>query len=213
MNLYARRHVSILMNSNTQQIYDEWLVLRCQTGDPDAVEMLVRRWQTPLLRFATIVTRDPDLAKEALQETWISVMRGITRLNDSAKYRQWLFRIVHNKCVDALRSRGPVSDTAEAAEHGRTMTDAVDDRETIDRVLAGLTEDHRSVLALHYLYEMEIAEIADLLAIPLGTVKSRLFNAREAFKRVLEHEGEADERPGRKNRAGVEGRYRFGWHF
>ena len=60
------------MKSSTGQIYDEWLILRCQTGDRKAVADLVERWQTPLLKFATVVTRNPEIAREAVQEAWIS---------------------------------------------------------------------------------------------------------------------------------------------
>ena len=200
------------MTKDTDRIYDEWLILCCQTGDRFAFERLVERWQQRLFQFATIVTREPDLAREAIQETWISVMRGVTRLQDPARYRSWLFRIAHNKCIDARRDRGPVREVRDEDLQGGAHVQAVDNRKTIDTILAVLTEDHRAVLALHYLYDMEVADIADLLGIPAGTVKSRLFNAREAFRRALENEGgESNERPGPEDRAGPEGRYRFSW--
>lgn len=195
------------MNANTEKIYDEWLVLRCQTGDRDAFARLVSRWQAPLLRFATIVTHNPELAREAVQEAWISVMRAIGKLQDPTRYRPWLFRIVHNKCMDALRARGAVSE-AEDMVTARSPLDAVDNREAVDTILAGMSHEHRSVLALHYLYEMEIAEVAELLGIPLGTVKSRLFNAREAFRRAFDG-GETDGRPGPEDRASTPRGYRF----
>ena len=195
------------MKADTQRIYDEWLVLRCQTGDREAVSLLVARWQSPLLRFATIVTGDRDLAREAVQEGWIAVMRNIGRLDDVARYRQWLFRIVHNKSIDALRGRSSVEPAVDVADP-RSPIDEIDDSSTVEAILSRMNSAHRSVLALHYLYEMEVSDIADLLGIPAGTVKSRLFNAREAFRRVLEG-GNTHGKPGSEDRARTQTSYRF----
>lgn len=200
------------MNKKTDDIYDEWLILRCQTGDRHAIEILIARWQAALLQFAAVVTRDPELARDAVQDTWISVLRHVATLQDPARFRAWLFRIAHNKCMDTLRRRGQVREARDTDQRIGSPVAAIDDSKTVNAVLGRLREDYRAVLALHYLYEMDVAEIADLLDIPHGTVKSRLFHGREAFRRALEHGGNKDERSGPEDRAGAPQRYRLSWH-
>lgn len=191
------------MKNRPEQIYDELLILRCQDGDREAVELFVHRWQAPLIRFANIVTRDPELAQEAVQDAWLSIIRNLMRLRDPAQYRSWMFRIVHNKCIDALRvPRSSDTGSDEQAAPGRM--DQLEDREQINHVLRSLTEAHRAVLAFHYLYDMSVAEISVMLSVPEGTVKSRLFNAREAFRQVLDNGGKDHERSGQTDRTSVE---------
>ncbi|MCB1693773.1 MAG: hypothetical protein KDI19_13480, partial [Pseudomonadales bacterium] len=119
------------MTHQSERIYDELLVLRCQDGDRDAMATLVKRWQQPLERFATFVARDPDLGREAVQEAWLSIIRGLARLEDPARYRQWMFRIVHNKCMDLLRVQRRAEGDRAAEPVGRAHFDHV---ENVDQV-------------------------------------------------------------------------------
>lgn len=187
MNLPARPSVYCVVSDQTEQVYNEWLVLRCQGGDREAIGALVEHWQPHLIRFAQVVVRDADLAQEATQETWISTIAGLSRLRDPRTFKTWLFRIAHNKCRDLLRKRAPEL-PAESEPTGRIHLNALENREQIEQTLAMLSEDHRAVLALHYLHDMELAEIAQSLDVPLGTVKSRLHHARESFRRTLDEE-------------------------
>ena len=198
------------MKNSIDQIYDELLVLRCQAGDKVAMNHLVGRWQPKLIRFAVLITRDPESGREAVQEGWIAIMRGLTRLRDPARYKQWMFRIVHNKCMDLLRAHRVTTTNAQAERPDNSVLNQVEDQEEIAHVLEGLSDDHRIVLALHYLYDLEVQDIAASLGIPPGTVKSRLFNAREAFRQILEDKGGDHEQSRPADRTGLAGRYRFG---
>lgn len=180
------------VTKKANQIYDELLVLKVQSGDVSAVTELVNRWQPALLGYAKIVTRDADLAAEAVQESWISSMRAIRKLQDPARFRSWLYRIVHNQCIDLIRSRQKQLKTntehALAAETTQTSSDmeALENEELIDHVLARMPENQRAILALFYLSELDVSEISELMKLPEGTVKSRLHKARQTFKRLSE---------------------------
>lgn len=185
------------MNKQTDKIETEWLVIRCQSGEPAAAEALVAGWQTRLVGFATVILGDRELAREAVQEAWIALFRGLPGLRDPATFRTWMFRIVNNKCIDLLRTRREQIEVYREPT-GRMYLDQLEHREQVLKVLTLLSEHHRAVLALHYLQDMEVREIAESLQVPVGTIKSRLFHAREAFRHYLEA-GEKDERTGQEN--------------
>ena len=197
--------------SRTERIYDEWLVLRCQSGDRQAFTALARHWQRPMLQFATVVTGQRDLAREAVQDAWLAIIRNIHKLRDPASCQQWMFRIVHNKCMDCLRAAPRAGNPSVDTEAASAEMDGIESRDTVTRVLRTLSEDHRTVLALHYLYDMEVTAIAVALGVPPGTVKSRLFNAREAFRCALETMGESNERSGSTNPSSPARGQRPGW--
>lgn len=189
------------MTKNANQIYDEWLVLKVQSGDMTAVTELVNRWQPALIAYARIVTRDTDLAAEAVQESWISSTRAITKLQDPARFRSWLYRIVHNQCIDLIRLKQRHRQTmATHTLENEVLQDndslnSIDNADEVNHVLGRIPENQRAILSLYYLSELDIKEIAGLLALPTGTVKSRLHTARETFRRfsektsILTHEG------------------------
>lgn len=179
------------VSNRSEQIVDELLILRCQDGERAAIEILVTRWQVPLLRFARIVTGDAELARDSVQDAWVAIIRGLHGLHDPSSYRSWMFRILHNKCIDRLRAQRPAG--AQASEEtSRQQLKLVEDREQVMQAMGMLSEHHRVVLALHYLHDMSVVEIAASLDIPGGTVKSRLHHAREAFRGALNEGGAGD---------------------
>ena len=183
------------MTNKADKIYDELLVLRCQDGEQMALEILVQRWQLPLLKFASIVCRNnvyrnDDLAREAVQDSWIAIIRSIRKLRDPARFRYWALKIVHRKSIDLLRlskkrSESEVNRESIPEEKSRDL-DGFEDQQQIFTLLQSLSEAHRTVLALHYLQDMALTEISELLDVPNGTVKSRLHHAREALKNSLQ---------------------------
>ena len=183
------------MTKTANQIYDEWLVLKVQSGEMSAVTELVNRWQPALLNYAKIVTGDPELAAEAVQESWLSGTRGIRKLHDPARFRSWLYRIVHNQCINALRTRQKhLKTTAAQVRESHTMQasenlDSLENQDLVNHVLSEMPENQRAILTLFYLSELEVTEIAELLELPTGTVKSRLYTARETFRKLSEKAG------------------------
>ena len=171
-------------------VLDEMLVLRCQQGDGHAVELLVGRWQPRLLRQALRLTGDLEAASDAVQEAWLAIVRGLGRLHDPARFRPWAYQIVSRKCTDWVRRRQRRRrlDRRVAAENGAEAAAPVaDDRlAQVRRQLRLLPSDRRAILSMHYVEGMSVREIAEVLSIPEGTVKSRLFHARNRLRDSLE---------------------------
>ncbi len=179
------------MRRTAHDIEDEILVLAAQDGDAAALGSLVRRWDGPLRRYAARLTGRADAAADAVQETWLAVARGIRRLDDPSRFRAWAFRITHHKCADWAAGRRRERSMLEAAaapsaESEIPAAEADDDVATIRREIDRLPAESRAVLALHYLEGFSVAEIAEVLSIPTGTVKSRLHHARERLRERLE---------------------------
>ena len=179
------------MTRTPEQIFNELLVLRCQDGESRAFGELIELWHERLWRHARRLTTDPSLADDAMQDAWMAIVRGIGRLGDPALFRPWAFRIVTYKSTDLLRRRSRRRDLDAKIASGSIPDSVVleDDPPEIAGLrsaMAVLPSDRRALLALHYLEELSVAEIAVVLGIPEGTVKSRLFNARRALKKALE---------------------------
>lgn len=180
------------MTRKRDQIYNELLVIRCQDGESDAFSELVDLWHERLWRHARRLSSDPELANDAMQDAWMAIVRGIGRLDDPAFFRPWAYRIVTHKCTDQIRR---VSRRREVVEEmtrqptetvGANSDDDFDEMGTLRSAMATLPSDRRALLGLHYLEELGLNEIAAILGIPVGTVKSRLFHARRALKDALE---------------------------
>jgi RNA polymerase sigma factor (sigma-70 family) len=174
-------------------IYDELLVLRCQDGEAQALVELVERWRPKLMRLAMRLTGLPDAAEEVVQASWLAILRGVNRLDDPARFRRWAYRIATNKCADWVRERqrdrkSILPLTQEPIDPTESSEVAADEAATLAHALKQLPQDHKTILAMCYLDEMTLTEIADVLELPLGTVKSRLHYARQKLKAILEGE-------------------------
>jgi RNA polymerase sigma-70 factor (ECF subfamily) len=172
------------MKDRTQLVEDEWLVLRSQNGDTQAFEQLISRWQDRLWRHARRLVRDDDVAWDVLQEARMSMVSGLRRLADPGAFPGWAYRIVTCKCADHVRRMERRRRTEEQRPAQATpTTDGHDDEVAALRAaLADLSVEQRAILSLHYLEELCVERIAEILGIPVGTVKSRLHHARAALK-------------------------------
>jgi RNA polymerase sigma-70 factor (ECF subfamily) len=180
------------MNSGRGEVLDELLVIRCQGGDVRALELLARRWHPRLLRDATYLTGDAEAARDVAQEAWIGIARGVRRLQDPARFRSWAHRIVVHKSRDWIRrertKRRTVQRAAADLAEGPAAAQPRDDIARLRAALAELPADQRTVLSWFYLEEMSVREIAAALSIPAGTVKSRLYHARNALRSCLKED-------------------------
>ena len=175
------------------QLTNELLVLRCQEGDVVAFEQLVERWQERLWRHAWRLTGDEAAAWDAIQETWIGISRGLRRLDDPAAFPGWAYQIVSHKCRDWLRRQRRQRQIdelymAEAQEESREP--AREQNESLEEALSQLSGSDRAILSLRYEDSFGTAEIAAILGVPEGTVKSRLFHARKRLRQFLENSDE-----------------------
>ena len=176
-----------------ERVLDEYLVVLSQAGAVDALDHLVRRWTPRLLRYAARLlggsAGSTETARDVVQETWIGALRGLRSLRDPARFPGWIYGIATRKCADAIRARSRQQRLAARADvsNGTTLERPVtpEDRFDLATAIRRLPPDHRAVLHLFYGAELSMEEIATALAIPAGTVKSRLHYAREALKRHL----------------------------
>lgn len=179
-----------------EDIHDEWLVLRCQDGDAAALAELVERWQPRLWRQAMRLTDNTDAANDVVQQAWVAIIRGLGRLSDAACFRRWAYQIVTYKSADWVRERqreraqtnalaaDPVAQPSQ--EHSARDGDYADDVAVLREALKRISPDRRTALAMFYLEQMSLAEIAHALSLPLGTVKSRIHYAKQELKSILE---------------------------
>ena len=170
------------MDRSVEQIADEILVMDCQSGRVGALEILVSRWQKRLWQYAYGLTGDSEAAWDVTQDSWLGIIRGIRRLNDPARFRSWAYRIVTNKASDWIK-RNKALKKADVGD--------LDDRPHKERKDTGLGElvekldiKKRVVLSLYYFEQLSVPEIGSALRIPNGTVKSRLYNARNELKEL-----------------------------
>jgi RNA polymerase sigma-70 factor, ECF subfamily len=187
--LPGRRDYDGGMRDDVEQLEDELLVLEWQRGSAAAMEKLVGRWQKRLWRYARRLTGDGEGAWEVTQESWLGMVRGVGRLEDPARFRAWAYRIVTRRAQDwvAGRMKGR---REEAMRRESPAGDRQPASEAVESLLRGLPGASQEVLALHYLDGLSLAEVALALAIPEGTVKSRLHTARRELKELLKRKGE-----------------------
>jgi RNA polymerase sigma factor (sigma-70 family) len=173
------------MAEQDERIIDELLVMECQDGSVRALDRLVSRWQKRLWRYAYRLTGDAEAAWDVTQESWLGVIRGLARLHDPARFRPWIYQIVTHKADDWIAGNAKARQRRVEMKPEEPEEDQWQDREESDEIqnlLRGLPDQSRTVLTLYYLEGLSIAEIAQVLGIPEGTVKSRLHAARNELK-------------------------------
>ncbi len=189
---------------------DEQLIQRCRERDPAALEELLARYRNRLMAFIYSVVRDYHLAEDIFQETFLRVYREARGFRSGASFKTWLYTIAVNLCRDALRKakrRPEVSLETELApgEAGRPrrMADLIagpdpgpreqaggrEMEAILERELSGLSAEHREVIILSRLNGLKYREIAEVLGIPSGTVRSRLHYALEQLRRNFRNRG------------------------
>jgi RNA polymerase sigma-70 factor (ECF subfamily) len=176
------------MESETRAQY-EWLALRCQSGEPGAFEDLIAVMERPLLYYAASLTGNTDSALDVLQDVWLKVFRGIHKLRDPGSLRTWLYSVTHGIAVDRIR-KNYARERAEAVhlddfQEEKELSFGAEDAEAIHQALSELGLKHREVLVLHFLEDLSVAEIAEVVGCSEGTVKSRMHYAKRAMKEVL----------------------------
>ena len=185
------------MSQHTHQVLTELLVLRAQGGQRDAIGLLVRMWHERLLRHARRTTCAEDAALDVMQEAWLDICRGLYQLDDPARFGPWAYRIVTRRCagwVNKQQRRRLIEqahiEQAQANEPGERTSevDAIARSDTADAVRAALRRlpaEQQAILELRYVEGFGIEQIATALGIAAGTVKSRLFHARQHLRDVL----------------------------
>jgi RNA polymerase sigma-70 factor (ECF subfamily) len=174
-------------------------VERAKRGDHDAFAVLIDLAIARLDAAARLILRDPELARDAVQETLIRAWRDLPGLRDPDRFDAWLHRLTVNSCLDLARRRRrrPIEVEISALDSPTApdVSGALADRELLDGALRRLDPGHRAVVALHYLLGMPLPEVAASLRIPLGTAKSRLHYALAAMRTTVLAEPEPTQVP------------------
>ena len=180
------------MSTPSDAVRSELLVLRHRAGDSAALAELVTLWERPLLYYLRrLLENEPD-AWDALQESWLRALRDLPRLRDERAFPAWLYTIARRVALRARRRTRADEPLPEDDDPGAPAVAEPDappegvDPIDVHRALASLSFAHRDVLTLHFLEGFSVTEIAGITGAPAGTVKSRLFHARRALKRLLE---------------------------
>jgi RNA polymerase sigma-70 factor (ECF subfamily) len=169
---------------------DHDLVLAAQKGDQQAFEALALRSHARLQRVAVGILRDPHLAEDAVQQALLGIWRDIRGLRDPARFEGWSYRLLVRICYAEAKPQPPwTSDTAVPEARVPVAADeydAIAHRDQLERAFARMSVDHRAVVVLHRLRGMPLEQVAEILDVPVGTVKSRLSRAMEGLRAALE---------------------------
>jgi len=170
-------------------------VRRAQSGDEEAFALLAVSISDRLHAVAHRILRDLELAEDATQQALLSIWRDLPKLRDPAHFEGWSYRLLVRACyAEGRRSRGwtPGLRLLPADEPvGTDEMDAVNDRDQLERGFRRLSIDHRAVVVLHHYLDLPLERVAEVLDIPLGTVRSRLYYAMRGLRAALD----ADARP------------------
>jgi RNA polymerase sigma-70 factor (ECF subfamily) len=157
------------------------LVEQAAEGDHDAFAELARAAVVRLDQVARLILRDPELARDAVQDGLIRAWRDLPGLRDPDRFDAWIHRLTVNACLDQARrrKRRPIEVELSPLHEPSTHDQAglVADRDQIEGVLRRLDEAGRAIVVLHYYLGMPLTEVAVTLGLPVGTVKSRLHRA------------------------------------
>jgi RNA polymerase sigma-70 factor (ECF subfamily) len=173
------------MNEQEQQVYTELLVIRCQQGEKEAFEMIVQLWQKPLLVFALRYLDQQIDAWDAVQETWISVIKGLNKLQNPSLFVSWLFRILTNECIDRLRKKQQEVRLLKQADIKLESSEISNENESLSQAIQGLSDEHKALIMLRFGQGLQIGQIAAMLNIAEGTAKSRLHRALARLREIL----------------------------
>lgn len=180
--------------TDKEAIYYELLVLRCQQGQKNAFEELSRMWEKRLFYYIRRLLDDEHDAWQILQDTWVNVLRGIRKLREPRMLPAWLYRTARNTAITHIRdeyARKSLLDKNDNInkEIGSDPLLKFDDAEQVHFALCRISLPHREVLTLFFLQDLSLEDVANVLDIPVGTVKSRLYYAKRSIKNVITKEG------------------------
>jgi RNA polymerase sigma-70 factor (ECF subfamily) len=168
---------------------DTELADAARSGDRRALDTLLERHAEQIHRICRRVLVDAEDARDATQEALVAVARGIGRYDGRAQFTTWMYRVATNAALDEARRRRrrpqPVDQVPEPAGPSDDVAKTVTDRIVIEAALGALAPDYRATIALREITGLEYAEIAQVLDIPIGTVRSRIARARAMLADTL----------------------------
>ena len=187
--------------ANWNALADSELVLSALAGRESGFEELVRRYQRPIAAYVYRMVGDYDAALDLTQEVFIKVYGSLSRYRSEFKFSTWIYKIAHNAAIDHLR-RGASRETVIGCDDDRPAI-TIDSRRLtpeqesernercseLETVVQMLPAAYRELIVLRHSNDLSYDEIAEVTGLPLGTVKNRLFRAREAMRDLLAQRG------------------------
>lgn len=179
---------------------DQDLVTGTLAGNGQDFEVLVGRYERAVYNLALRMLRNAEDAKDATQEAFFKAYRSLRTFKTGAKFSTWILAIAYNASCDRLAKRRHFSNSEipERADPGpgpAEQTEREDEAERLRRTIDALPDKYRAVITLYHLQGKQYDEIATILGVPMGTVKTHLFRAKELLRRRLNEEPEDDEEP------------------
>ncbi len=176
--------------STKQNPSDRILVEKYNSGDRSVLPILVRRWHKIFCEKAFWITRNKETAKDVAQDSWLTIIDKLNTLKNADSFKSWALRIVYTKAIDFVNKKKKESNRMKSINANIDDEDSKDgDRIHIKKALLKaihqLPKEKQDVIRLFYVEEYSLGEISSFLGIPQGTVKSRLFKAREKLKSLL----------------------------
>ncbi|HEY7124151.1 MAG TPA: sigma-70 family RNA polymerase sigma factor [Ktedonobacterales bacterium] len=178
---------------------DQQMITRIAAGDREALDNLYLRYRQPLFRFLLHLTPDYGLAEELLQDTLVAVWQSARSFQRRSSVQTWLLGIARRQAHNTLRQRGlPLADASELQalpttdQEPEALTLARASRDELVAAINHLAPVHREILVLTFVHELSYVELSQTLGIPIGTVKSRLSNAKRALRLRLEAREEVE---------------------
>jgi RNA polymerase sigma-70 factor (ECF subfamily) len=193
--------------ANWPALSDQEVVLRARAGSERAYRELVRRYERPIFSLVYRMVRDRELAEDLAQETFVKALNALDSYRPEYKFSSWIFKISNNAAIDHLRRReldtlsldgSPHATTPDAVEatalqigdRGETPLDVVEAKELggeIEQAIARLRPEYRQCILLRHVEGRAYEEIAEILDLPLGTVKTYIHRARNELRTYLAH--------------------------
>lgn len=179
------------MPVSPESLHEQMLVIRSQIGDEQAFRELMEIYGPRLLHFAErMLNSSPDRVPDVVQEIWISIYRCLPRLDETAKFRAWTFRIARDRIYLEYRRRKMPLVSIQEEDFVEIPTAAAPepgiDQEEMQRCLESISPSHREVLVLRFFEDMSYEDIASIMSCSVGTVRSRIHYAKNAVKKIWE---------------------------
>ncbi len=193
---------AITLNS-IQSLTDVELIAKAISGREDGFEELVRRYQRPITNYVFRMLNNYDASLDVTQEVFIKVYNSLERYSSEYKFSTWLYRIAHNAAIDYIRRRSPNEQSIETENKDGAYQLQIESpnptpeqerersewRTEIESVVKCLPAAYRELILLRHAQDLSYDEIADVTNLPLGTVKNRLFRAREMMREIFIERG------------------------
>jgi len=189
------------------QLSDQDVILHAREGRESAFRELIRRYERPVFSVIYRMIRDREMAEDLAQDTFIKVLNALDRYDPKYKFSSWIFKIAHNTTLDQLRKKGPETLSLDGSPHARTQEQAEATSFTavatsenpeqytqskelgseIEAAIQQLRPEYRAVIVLWHIEGRPYDEIAEIMDLPLGTVKTYIHRGRNELREMLQH--------------------------